>query len=133
MLTVKAAAKRAKVGEATVWRVLADGRLKKYRRPAIAAFYLDQKKVDEPFQFRQPDHRSAGASITVSKSIGRQSERHFAVAEIGQVVCRASFDSKCWRRVRDSNQRWRFCSPQLAVHQGSQKFIAYSVASPSVH
>jgi len=32
MLTVKAAAKRAEVGEATVWRMLADGRLKKYRR-----------------------------------------------------------------------------------------------------
>ena len=47
MLTVKAAAKRANVGEATVWRMLADGRLK------------------------------AG----------------------------------CWRRVRDSNPRWRFCRP----------------------
>ena len=47
MLTVKAAAKRAEVGEATVWRMLADGRLKKYRRAGDRRVYLDQKEVDE--------------------------------------------------------------------------------------
>jgi hypothetical protein len=31
--------------------------------------------------------------------------------------------SKLWRRVRDSNPRWRFCRPPPEVHQSSSEFI----------
>lgn len=55
MITVLVAAKRARVGQATIWRMLKDGRLTRYRRAGDRKVYLDPKEVDKAFTFRRSE------------------------------------------------------------------------------